>query len=130
MTGLLRGDTPAPSRFSSFSLTRDSIAAHVAAHALLLVSAHEAIGADQSRRPGGIKHREDEDCLGSAHFMQGTLLRFCVHEDHRHHRQLVWEWLLEQGNKLGIRGGSAFEYTPARLGVINPDAADPPSVGA
>ena len=114
--------------------------------------------------------------------MQGTFLRFYVHEDHRHHRRLVWEWLLEQGNKLGIRGGSAFRamagfgrhhmlhdarffelagtltvevefivtpeearklldllhrekvrlfyaYTPARLGVINPDAADPPSAG-
>jgi len=40
--------------------------------------------------------------------MDGSLLRFYVHEDHRHHGQLVWEWLLEQANKLGIRGGSAF----------------------
>ena len=108
-------------------------------------------------------------------------LRFYVHEGHRHHGQLVWEWLLEQGNKLGIRGGSAFKamagfgrhhmlhearffelagtltvevefivmpeearklidllhrekvrvfyaYTPAQFGVINPDAADPPSI--
>jgi PII-like signaling protein len=114
--------------------------------------------------------------------MQGTFLRFYVHENHRHHRLLVWEWLLEQGNKLGIRGGSAFKamagfgrhhnlhearffelagtltvevefivtseearklldllhkekvrlfyaYTPVNLGVINPDDADPPSVG-
>ena len=114
--------------------------------------------------------------------MQGSLFRFYVHEGHRHHGRLVWEWLLEQGNKLGISGGSAFKamagfgrhhvlhearffelagtltvevefivsreeaqklldllhreklrlfyaYTPACFGVINPDAADPPSVG-
>jgi PII-like signaling protein len=41
--------------------------------------------------------------------MDGSLLRFYVHEDHRHHSRLVWEWLLEQANKLGIRGGSAFK---------------------
>ena len=41
--------------------------------------------------------------------MQGSFLRFYVHEDHRHHGRLVWEWLLEQGNALGIRGGSAFK---------------------
>ena len=40
--------------------------------------------------------------------MDGSFLRFYVHEDHRHHGRLVWEWLLEQANKLGIRGGSAF----------------------
>jgi uncharacterized protein len=114
--------------------------------------------------------------------MQGSLFRFYVHENHRHRGRLVWEWLLEQANKLGIRGGSAFRamagfgrhhtlheahffelagtltvevefivtpeeaqklldrlhqekvrlfyaYTPACFGVINPDAADPPSVG-
>jgi PII-like signaling protein len=113
--------------------------------------------------------------------MQGSLFRFYVHEGHRHHGRLAWEWLLEQGSKLGIRGGSAFKamagfgrhhilheahffdlagtlavevefvvtpeeaqqlldllhkekvrlfyaYTPACFGVINPDAADPPSV--
>ncbi|HEX3844050.1 MAG TPA: DUF190 domain-containing protein [Steroidobacteraceae bacterium] len=41
--------------------------------------------------------------------MQGFLFRFYVHEGHRHHGPLAWEWLLEQGNKLGIRGGSAFK---------------------
>lgn len=41
--------------------------------------------------------------------MHGSLLRFYVHEDHRHRGRLVWEWLLEQGNQLGIRGGSAFK---------------------
>jgi len=40
--------------------------------------------------------------------MQGFLLRFYVHEDHRHRHRLVWEWLMEEANKLGIRGGSAF----------------------
>jgi PII-like signaling protein len=111
--------------------------------------------------------------------MQGSLLRFYVHEGERHGRRLVWEWLLEQANELGIRGGSAFKAmagfgrhhvlheshffelagtltvevefivtdeeaqrllarvreerirlfyasVPARFGVINPDAADPP----
>lgn len=113
--------------------------------------------------------------------MQGSFFRFYVHENHRHHGKLVWEWLLEQGNHLGIRGGSAFKamagfgrhhmlhearffelagslavevefivtqeeaqklldllhrekvrlfyaYTPARFGVVNPDAADPPAL--
>jgi uncharacterized protein len=40
--------------------------------------------------------------------MQGCFLRFYVHENHRHRGRLVWEWLLEQANKIGIRGGSAF----------------------
>ena len=38
----------------------------------------------------------------------GNFLRFYVHEDHRHHHILLWEWLLEQANKMGVRGGSAF----------------------
>jgi PII-like signaling protein len=40
--------------------------------------------------------------------MDGSFLRFYVHEDHRHDGHLVWEWLLEQANELGVRGGSAF----------------------
>lgn len=40
--------------------------------------------------------------------MDGSLLRFYVHENDRVHRQLAWEWLLEQASRLGIRGGSAF----------------------
>ena len=40
--------------------------------------------------------------------MQGSFLRFYVHEGQRHKRRLTWEWLLEQANELGIRGGSAF----------------------
>ena len=41
--------------------------------------------------------------------MQGSFFRFYVHEDHRHQGRLAWEWLLEHGNKLGMRGGSAFK---------------------
>ena len=40
--------------------------------------------------------------------MQGSFLRFYVHERERHHGILLWDWLLETANKLGIRGGSAF----------------------
>jgi PII-like signaling protein len=40
--------------------------------------------------------------------MQGSFLRFYVQEGRRHRGRLVWEWLLEQANRLGIRGGSAF----------------------
>ena len=41
--------------------------------------------------------------------MQGSVCRFYVHENDRHHGRLLWEWLLEQANRLGIRGGSAFK---------------------
>lgn len=41
--------------------------------------------------------------------MDGSFLRFYVHEDHRHQHRLVWEWLLEEANKMGVRGGSAFK---------------------
>jgi PII-like signaling protein len=41
--------------------------------------------------------------------MNGSFLRFYVHENHRHHHHLVWEWLLQQAKRLGIRGGSAFK---------------------
>jgi uncharacterized protein len=40
--------------------------------------------------------------------MEGSFLRFYVHERERRHHVLLWEWLLEQANKMGIRGGSAF----------------------
>jgi PII-like signaling protein len=40
--------------------------------------------------------------------MQGSFLRFYVHENQRLHHTLLWEWLLQQANRLGIRGGSAF----------------------
>jgi PII-like signaling protein len=41
--------------------------------------------------------------------MDGSFLRFYVHENQRHRNRLVWEWLLEEANRLGIRGGSAFK---------------------
>jgi PII-like signaling protein len=40
--------------------------------------------------------------------MQGSFLRFYVHQGHRIHHGVVWEWLLIQANKMGFRGGSAF----------------------
>ena len=40
--------------------------------------------------------------------MEGTFLRFYVEEKQRHHGVLLWEWLLEKANAMGIRGGSAF----------------------
>lgn len=40
--------------------------------------------------------------------MDGCYLRIYVHENDRVRGQLAWEWLLEQANDLGIRGGSAF----------------------
>jgi len=40
--------------------------------------------------------------------MKGSLLRFYVGEGERLHGVLLWEWLLAEGNRLGIRGGSAF----------------------
>ncbi|MBK8183738.1 MAG: DUF190 domain-containing protein [Candidatus Competibacteraceae bacterium] len=40
--------------------------------------------------------------------MEGSFLRFYVRENKRHHGILLWEWLLEQGNRMALRGGSAF----------------------
>jgi PII-like signaling protein len=40
--------------------------------------------------------------------VQGSFLRFYVHEGQRYQQRLVWEWLLEQASGMGIRGGSAF----------------------
>ena len=40
--------------------------------------------------------------------MEGSFLRFYVHEGARHGHTLVWQWLLEQANALGVPGGSAF----------------------
>lgn len=112
--------------------------------------------------------------------MEGSFCRFYVHESARHNRRLLWEWLLDQANRLGIRGGSAFRamagfgrhhvlqeshffelagsltvevefmvseeeakrlldlvraekvrvfyaLIPARFGILNPDANDPPT---
>jgi PII-like signaling protein len=40
--------------------------------------------------------------------MNGTLLRFYVHENRKQQHIALFEWLLERAQKLGIRGGSAF----------------------
>ncbi|MBL8416229.1 MAG: DUF190 domain-containing protein [Propionivibrio sp.] len=40
--------------------------------------------------------------------MEGEFLRFYVDEKQSHHGVLLWEWLLQQANKMGMRGGSAF----------------------
>ncbi len=40
--------------------------------------------------------------------MEGTFLKFYVEEKQRHDGQLLWEWLLEKANAMGLRGGSAF----------------------
>jgi len=40
--------------------------------------------------------------------MNGTLLRFYVHESRKHHHIALFEWLLNEAKALGIRGGSAL----------------------
>jgi len=53
--------------------------------------------------------------------MKGTLLRFYVHENRKHHRIALFEWLLEQAKKIGIRGGSAFRAVAGfgRHGILH-----------
>jgi uncharacterized protein len=113
--------------------------------------------------------------------MNDSVLRFYVHEGDCHGGRMLWEWLLDQANKHGVRGGSVFramagfgrhhvvherkffelaesqvlmvEFVvteaearqllalahrenlrlvyariPAQFGVVDPTAADPPSV--
>ncbi|MBI2310947.1 MAG: DUF190 domain-containing protein [Betaproteobacteria bacterium] len=40
--------------------------------------------------------------------MNGTYLKFYVHENRKHAGILLYEWLLEQAKRLGIHGGTAF----------------------
>jgi len=56
--------------------------------------------------------------------MKGTLLRFYVHENRRHRRILLYEWLLQQAKRLGIHGGSAFRAIAGfgRHGILQGDA--------
>ena len=53
--------------------------------------------------------------------MNGTLLRFYVHENRRHHHVLLYDWLLEQARQMGINGGSAFRAIAGfgRHGVLH-----------
>jgi len=43
--------------------------------------------------------------------MNGSLLKFYVHENQLHHGHVLWEWLLSHAREIGIRGGSAFKGT-------------------
>jgi uncharacterized protein len=38
----------------------------------------------------------------------GCFLKFYVAEKRRHHHRLAYEWLLEEAQKFGLHGGSAF----------------------
>ena len=40
--------------------------------------------------------------------MQASCLRCYLAEKRTHHGVLLWEWLLEKANALGVRGGCAF----------------------
>ena len=53
--------------------------------------------------------------------MQGTYLRFYVHENRKHRGLLLYEWLLETAKKAGIHGGSAFRAIAGygRHGVLH-----------
>ncbi len=53
--------------------------------------------------------------------MNGTYLRFYVHENRKHHGMLLYEWLLETARKSGIHGGSAFRAIAGfgRHGVLH-----------
>lgn len=53
--------------------------------------------------------------------MNGTYLRFYVHENRKHHGILLYEWLLETAKKAGIHGGSAFRAIAGygRHGVLH-----------
>jgi PII-like signaling protein len=53
--------------------------------------------------------------------MNGTNLRFYVHENRKHHGILLYEWLLETAKTAGIHGGSAFRAIAGfgRHGVLH-----------
>jgi PII-like signaling protein len=39
---------------------------------------------------------------------KGVFLRFYMHEGHRHHHQLLHQWMLQEAKKIGIHGGTVF----------------------
>ena len=53
--------------------------------------------------------------------MNGTYLRFYVHENVKHQHRLLYEWLLERAKALGVHGGSAFRAIAGfgRHGVLH-----------
>lgn len=52
---------------------------------------------------------------------QGQWLQFYTHELHKHHGRVLYEWLLEQAQRQGIAGGSAFRGIAGygRRGVLH-----------
>lgn len=40
--------------------------------------------------------------------MEGCFMRFYFQESQHCQGRPAWEWLLEQANRIGVRGGSAF----------------------
>jgi uncharacterized protein len=53
--------------------------------------------------------------------MNGTYLRFYVHENVRHRHQLLYEWLLQHAKSIGVHGGSVFRAVAGfgRHGVLH-----------
>lgn len=53
--------------------------------------------------------------------MNGTYLRFYMHENVKHHHQLLYEWLLQHARRMGVHGGSAFKAIEGfgRHGVLH-----------
>lgn len=53
--------------------------------------------------------------------MNGSYLRFYMLENRKHGHRLLYEWLLEAGQKIGIHGGSAFRAIAGfgRHGVLH-----------
>lgn len=53
--------------------------------------------------------------------MNGTYLKFYMHENARHRHQLLYEWLLMHARSLGVHGGSAFRAIEGfgRHGVLH-----------
>jgi len=53
--------------------------------------------------------------------MNGTYLRFYVHENVRHRHQLLYEWLLQHARGMGVHGGSVFRSVEGfgRHGVLH-----------
>lgn len=55
--------------------------------------------------------------------MKGIYLTFFVQEDRTHHGVLVYEWLLKEARRLGLKGGTAFKAVAGfgRHGLIHAD---------
>ncbi len=53
--------------------------------------------------------------------MNAVAIRFYVHHTRRHGKALLFEWLLERAQNIGIHGGSAFQAIAGfgRHGIIH-----------